>query len=150
SVSRHILANRSLTHINGEFEELAMDPGSAPQRVGEAHVADQLADFDRYFWPANSRPRLPSPEQAETSAMPADDHLWSDDHEGVQNVGCDPIKARKNEAIKIAENKPLWRFSSQHIELVAKRQDLRLERGSRPEEPNESAPNQFEQIPHKA
>src|ERR1700757_2435228 len=54
-------------------------------------------------------------------------------HQGVQNVGCDPIEARKNEAIEIAENKPPWRFSSQHIKLAAQRHDLRLERGARPE-----------------
>ena len=26
-----------------------MDPGSAPQRVGEAHGADQLPDFERHL-----------------------------------------------------------------------------------------------------
>jgi hypothetical protein len=46
-VSCHILGNRSLTPIDAEFEEFAVDPGSAPKRVGEAHVADQLADFER-------------------------------------------------------------------------------------------------------
>jgi hypothetical protein len=35
--------------------------------------------------------------------MLADDRLRFDDHQGV---GCDPIEARKNEPIKIAENKP--------------------------------------------
>jgi hypothetical protein len=38
------------------------------------------------------------------------------------------IKARKNEAITIADNKPLRRFSSQHIKLAAQRHNLRLER----------------------
>ena len=126
-MSRHIFCDRSLTHINAEFEEFAVDPGSAPQRVGEAHVADQLADFDRHFWPAAARARLPSPEQAKPGPMPADDRLRLDDHQGVQNVGCDAIQARKNEAIKIAENKPLRRFSSQHIKLVAQRHNLCLE-----------------------
>jgi hypothetical protein len=82
--------------------------------------------------------------------MPTDNRLWLDDHQGVQNVGCDPIEAHKNEAIKIAENKPLWRFPLQHIELMAQHHDLRLERGARAEEPDENAPNQFEQVPHEA
>jgi hypothetical protein len=82
--------------------------------------------------------------------MPADDRLRLDDHQGVQNAGYKPIEAGENEPVKIAEDKPLWRFSSQHIELVAQRHNLRLEQGSRPEEPDESAPNQFEQIPHEA
>jgi hypothetical protein len=42
----------------------------------------------------------------------------------------DPIEAGKNETIEIAKGGPLRRFSSQHIELVAQRHDLRLERGS--------------------
>jgi hypothetical protein len=31
---------------------------------------------------------------------------------------------------EIAKSEPLWRFSSQHNELVAQRHDLRLKRGS--------------------
>ena len=96
-----------------------MDPGRVPQRVGEAHVADQLTDFERDLRSAAARARLPSPEQAKPGPMPTDDRLRLDDYQGVQNVGCDPIKARKNEAIEIAENKLLWRLSLQHIELVA-------------------------------
>jgi hypothetical protein len=61
--------------------------------------------------------------------MPADNRLRLDDHH-VQNAGCKPIKARENEPVEIAENKPLWRFSSQHIKLVAQRYDLCLERSS--------------------
>jgi hypothetical protein len=32
----------------------------------------------------------------------------------------------KNETVEIAKSEPLWRFSSQHNELVTERQDLRL------------------------
>jgi hypothetical protein len=60
------------------------------------------------------------------------------------------IEARQNEAIKIVEDKPLWRFSLQHIELVAERHILRLECNAGSEEPGEDAPDQFEQNPHKA
>jgi hypothetical protein len=129
-VSRYIFGDRGLTHINAELEEFAMDPRSAPERVGEAHVADQLANFDRHSWSAAARTGLPSPEQAKPGPMPADDRLWFDDRQGVQNIGCDPIEARKNEPIEIAENEPLWRFSLQRIELVAEHQDLRLERNA--------------------
>jgi hypothetical protein len=33
------------TKFDAKLEEFAMDPGSASERVGEAHGADQLADF---------------------------------------------------------------------------------------------------------
>jgi hypothetical protein len=129
-VSCHIFRDRGLTHIDAELEQFAMDPGCAPNRVGEAHVADQLADFEWHFRSAAASARLPSPEQAKPGPMPVDNRLRLDDHQGVQNVGCDPIEASKNEAIKIAENKPLWRCSSQHIKLVAQRHNLCLERST--------------------
>jgi hypothetical protein len=44
--------------------------------------------------------------------------------------GLTQVIHRKNEAIEIAKNNPLWRFSSQHIELVAQRQDFGLQRSS--------------------
>ena len=104
-----------------------MDPGSAPQRVGEAHVTDQPTNFERHHWPAAASSRLPSPEQAKTRTMPADDRLRFDDHQGVQNARRNPIEAGKNEAIEVAEGKSLRGFSSEHVELVAQRQDLGLE-----------------------
>src|SRR5262245_35924593 len=77
-VSRHIFGNRGLTHIYAELEEFAMDPRSAPERVGEAHVADQLTDFERHFWSPTARARLPSPEQPKSGPMPSDDGLRLD------------------------------------------------------------------------
>jgi hypothetical protein len=106
-----------------------MDSRSAPQRVGEAHFTDQSANFERHLWSAAVRSRLPSPEQAKTSAMSSDDCLRLYDHQGIQNAWRDPIEAGKNETIEIAKGEPLWRFSSHHfsshhIELVAQRHDL--------------------------
>ena len=107
-----------------------MDPGSAPQRVGQAHVTDQLTNFEWDPWPAAARSRLPSPEQAKTGTMPTDDRLRLDDHQGFCNLRRNPIETGKNKAIESAEGEPLRCFSSQHIELVAQHQDLRLERRS--------------------
>jgi hypothetical protein len=45
------------------------------------------------------------PEQAKPGPMPADNRLRLDDHQGVQNTGCKPIKAGENEPVEIAENK---------------------------------------------
>ena len=107
-----------------------MDPRRTPKRVGEAHIPDQLTNFERDLRSAAASARLPSPEQAKPGPVPADDRLRLDDQQGVQNAGCKPIKARENEPVEIAENKPLWRFSSQHIELVAQRHNLCLERSA--------------------
>jgi hypothetical protein len=51
--------------------------------------------------------------------MPTDNRLRLHDHQGIHDARRNPIEAGKNQTVKIAENKPLWRFSPQHIELVA-------------------------------
>ena len=51
-----------------------------------------------------------------------DNRLRLHDHQGIHNARRKPIE--------IAESEPLRRFSSQHIKLVTKPQDLRFERSS--------------------
>jgi hypothetical protein len=54
--------------------------------------------------------------------MPTDKRLRLHDPQGVHNAWRNPVEAGKNQTVNIAENKPLWGFSPQHIELV----DLQL------------------------
>ena len=44
----HVLRNGGLADIDAELEELSMDAGSTPERIGEAHLADQPPNFRRY------------------------------------------------------------------------------------------------------
>ena len=106
-MSCHILGDRRLTHLDAELEEFAMDPGRTPERIGKAHIPDQLTDFEWDLRSAYPRARLPSPEQAKPGPVTADNRLRFDDHQGIQNVGRNPIEARQNEAIKIVEDDPL-------------------------------------------
>src|SRR5436309_2776140 len=86
--------------------------------VAKAHLADQLPNFERHLRPANSSSRLPAPEQAETSAMPAQNGVGLDDREGIQNTRRHPIQADENQAIEVAEDRPLRRASVQHVQLM--------------------------------
>ena len=56
-----------------------MNAGSAPERVGEAHLSDQPTNFGGYLWPADSSARLPPPERAKASSVPADNGFRLDD-----------------------------------------------------------------------
>jgi hypothetical protein len=40
--SRHVLRNRQLGHLKAQHQQIAMDPGRAPQRVFPAHPLDQI------------------------------------------------------------------------------------------------------------
>ena len=104
-----------LTNVDAELEEFSMNPGSAPQRVGDAHGADQLPDFERHLWSAAARSRRPSPEHAKTSAMPTDNGLRLNDHQSIHNARHNAIETGKKGQ---DESEPLRRLSSQHSELV--------------------------------
>jgi hypothetical protein len=96
-----VFGDRGLANFDAEFEELAVDPRSTPQRIGETHFPDQLANFERYLWSAAARSRLPSPEQAKTSAMPADDRLRLYDHQGIHNAWRNPKRLAKMRRSKL-------------------------------------------------
>src|ERR1700726_2354877 len=57
----HVLGHAGLSDLDAELEQLAMDPRRSPQRIGNAHLADQLADLQRNCWPATPRFRFPAP-----------------------------------------------------------------------------------------
>jgi hypothetical protein len=54
---------------------------STPERVGNAHAANQVSCFLRNGVSAESDAALPSPIEAESLAMPGDDGGWFDDDE---------------------------------------------------------------------
>ncbi len=73
-----------------------MDAGSAPERIGEAHLPDQPPNFRRYARPAGTPTRFPAPEGAKACPMPTDNGFRLYDREGVQNTRRDPIKQTKS------------------------------------------------------
>src|ERR1700692_2098065 len=81
--------------------------------------------------------------------MPADHGLRPDDLQSVQHAGCQPIQPRKYHPVDAAEGQSLRRFTSQHVELMTKRQDLCLQRRSRPEQSDQRQPNQAENLSHQ-
>ena len=62
--------------------------------------------------------------------MPTNNGLWLHDRQGVQDAWRNLIEAGENQTIDIAESEPLRRFPSQHVELLAQRQDFCLKRRS--------------------
>src|SRR6476469_11174493 len=79
SVSGHVLGSRGLADIDAELEEFSMNAGSAPERICQAHLADQLPNFETHLGPAGSPSRLPAPKGPECSTMPSYNRLRSND-----------------------------------------------------------------------
>src|SRR6202035_5571055 len=81
--------------------------------------------------------------------MPTDHGLRPDDLQSGQHAWCQPIQPGKYQTVDAAEGQSLRRFTSQHVELMTKRQDLCLQRRSRPEQSDQRQPNQAANISHQ-
>ena len=91
-VTVFLRCNYKLLIINAKLVcSPSLDPGAPQSGIGQAHVADQLANFERHLWSAAATSRFPSPEQAKPSTMPTDDGLWFHDRQGVHNARRNPI-----------------------------------------------------------
>src|SRR6516225_12207919 len=58
---RHILGDAGLADLDAELEKLPVDSRRSPQRVVDAHLADQPANFQQYSWSAAAVPQFPAP-----------------------------------------------------------------------------------------
>ena len=70
----HIIGDGSLRDGNTELEQLAVNSGRTPQRIGAVHLPNQSDDGWRNGFPASfARPAFPAPEESKPGAMPSDD-----------------------------------------------------------------------------
>src|SRR3954465_3528643 len=82
----HVDRNRGLGDIDAQLEQLAMDPGSAPQRVLKTHSPDQVAHLFADPRSASERTGLPSQISGKAHSMPTHDSLGPDNGYGVKNA----------------------------------------------------------------
>src|SRR6188508_1254807 len=71
----HILGHAGLSDFDAELEQLAMNSWRSPEWIGDTHLADQLAYFQRHRRPAAAMPRFPTPIRSETGTMPTNHRL---------------------------------------------------------------------------
>src|SRR3984893_2962973 len=81
--------------------------------------------------------------------MPADHCLRPDDLQSLQNARGQPIQPGKYQTVDAGEGYSPRRFTSQHVELMTKRQDLCLQRRSRSEQSDQRQPNQAANTSHQ-
>ena len=77
-MSDHVFGHGRLTQFDSNLQQFPMNARSAPARVGEAHLTDQIANFRRYRRAAIGTPTLPPPIELKSPAMPRDDGLRLD------------------------------------------------------------------------
>ena len=114
----HVFGYARLSDIDAELEQLPVDPWRAPQRIGNAHLTDQLADRRRHARPATTAARLQTPIQPETRAMPADNGIRPNDRQRITNSREQPIESNEYQSVDAIEGEFLWCPSPQHVYLM--------------------------------
>jgi hypothetical protein len=90
-LSHHVFRHSRLGNFITEHQELAVDPGRAPEWVLPAHPPDQIPQS------LLGRPALPRDfraKSAETGSVPAQDRLELDYLEGPKQLGSKPSHPR--------------------------------------------------------
>src|SRR5271154_966019 len=131
---RHILGDAGLADLDAELEKLTMDSRRSPQRVGDAHLSDQPANFQRHRWSTAAAPRFPAPIQSEASAVPADHGLRLHNRQRIERTWHQTIQPNKNQAIHGTQGQSLRQMPALDIKLMTKDQDLSSQRGPRLEQ----------------
>src|ERR1700738_5274263 len=146
----HVLGHAGLSDIYAELEEFSMDPRRSPQRIGNAHLADKLADLRRYSWSAATAPRLPPPVRSEPGAVPFNHGLRLHDRQGAQHLRSQTIQAGEYQTVQHPERRPFRRFPPQHVKLMTQNRVFSLKRDPRPERSDQRQPNYATDLSHKA
>src|SRR6266849_1311665 len=127
---RHLLFS-SQNLCPAQHQELAVDSGRAPERVGERHLLDegsQLRAHRRTPWPTMSR--LSGPESAEPLPMPADDGLWPNQAQGIAPARPALRKPDPEDPGDSSELRPLGALA-QEGQLLPKREILERQMAAR-------------------
>src|SRR5215510_9650038 len=107
--------------------------GAPPERVGNAHVTDQLTYLKRHGRPSAARPRLPAPVRSESmrcQRITVSGLIIASAARTSGNSRQRPTKITRSVLLK---GRPLWPCPPQNIDLLAQHQILNFKRQPRAE-----------------
>jgi hypothetical protein len=125
-----------------------MNARRTPQRVGNAHLSDQLPNFSRHAGATLTAPRLPAPVTPKTSAMPSHHGVGPNDGEclaGFRKQLADPTQHHSVDSQKWHPTGPA---PSQNDDLLPQHKDLGFHRRARPEQIDDNPKNYSAEIQH--
>jgi hypothetical protein len=85
--------------IENELEQLAMDARCALERVLSTDATNKASDIGRQGRAARPPPRLPAPERAKASSVPAEQGLWLEGDRGVEQRREQAVEADKDQTV---------------------------------------------------
>ena len=125
--SFHVLGHRRLTDFDFELEQLAMDAGRPPQRVGQAHVPDETPNICRNPRTATARPGSPAPIEPKAAPVPAHQRLRPNHRHDVHDARIHPVQPNEDQPIEVGEPRPSRRRALEDTWLVPEDDVLDLE-----------------------
>ena len=102
---RQVSPDCGLADFDAELEQFAVDAGRAPERVGEAHLADQIADLGAHLGPSRT---------AHGCRL--------DQHHGIEDLRPNPVNPNPEKSIRREEPNPTWVPEPQDAHLMSKGQ----------------------------
>jgi len=114
---------RSLGNLDAQHFQLAVDARRTPQRIGNQHALDQLANLQGRSWSASSwamRVAQSGPRPAESFALPMGDGVRLDIEKRTAPTGPPAAKSDPKYSIEGGQNRALA-FSLESCELEAER-----------------------------
>src|ERR1035437_4344910 len=116
SSSHHVLGHRSLADLDAELKQLTVDPARAPERVGTAHLLDQIPNLAIRCWPSGSR--TPSPKQTESLPVPLDDGGRLDQHHHLQTAWPQSVEQDPEQAVESKQPQPTRPLATKNVQLM--------------------------------
>jgi hypothetical protein len=105
-----------------------VDPGRAPERIGEAHPADQITDFGIHLGPPDGLIAIASMSGSLCDATGSRLSLYQ--HHGVEHLRPNPVKPNTEKSVRGEEPNPTWVLPSQDAYLMPKANEYEFQRGA--------------------
>ena len=127
-LSGEVLRDGRLRQRESQLEELAMDPRCTPRGVCLMHLQDELSNLGIDWRSARAqRSALPAPVESESLAVPPDDGLRLNDHEGLTPSGPEAREPGPEDAIRCSKpNSSPGTLAFQGEYLMAKGKHFRV------------------------
>jgi hypothetical protein len=132
--THHVFRDRRLGDLEAKHQQLAMDPGCAPQPVFPAHLPDQITQVTIDLRPPCPISGFPTPEHFEASTMPTQNGLRLLHLDHTNKARPEPGHPYEQRAIAATQSETRWCPPQSDDKLMAEKQILNLKPAPRLEQ----------------
>ena len=94
-----------------------MDPWRSPERIGAAHLPNQVTNLTLYSGPPGSG--APTPKQTESLTVPLDDGGRLDQHHHLQTAWPQSVERNPEQAVESKQPETTRPLAAKNVQLMA-------------------------------